>query len=43
MVIRANRITTELGGHIASFASSATLYDIGFNHFWHAPTARARW
>lgn len=37
MVVRANRITTELGGHIASFASSATLYDIGFNHFWHAP------
>ena len=38
-VVRANRKTTELGGHIASFASSATLYDIGFNHFWHAPTA----
>ncbi len=37
MVVRANRITTELGGHIASFASSATLYDIGMNHFWHAP------
>ena len=37
MVVRANRITTELGGHIASFASSATLYDIGLNHFWHAP------
>ena len=38
MVIKANRITSELGGHIASFASSATLYDVGFNHFWHAPT-----
>ena len=38
MVIKANRITTELGGHIASFASSATLYDVGFNHFWHAPS-----
>ena len=37
MVVRANRITPELGGHIASFASSATLYDIGLNHFWHAP------
>ncbi|PIE83281.1 MAG: pyruvate dehydrogenase (acetyl-transferring), homodimeric type [Candidatus Contendobacter odensis] len=37
MVIKANRITSELGGHIASFASSATLYDVGFNHFWHAP------
>ena len=38
MVIKANRITSELGGHIASFASSATLYDVGFNHFWHAPS-----
>jgi pyruvate dehydrogenase E1 component len=37
MVIKANRVTSELGGHIASFASSATLYDVGFNHFWHAP------
>ncbi len=39
MVVRANRISTELGGHIASFASAATLYDVGFNHFWHAPSA----
>jgi len=38
MVVKANRKTTELGGHIASFASSATLYDVGFNHFWHAPS-----
>ncbi|MEE4377713.1 MAG: pyruvate dehydrogenase (acetyl-transferring), homodimeric type, partial [Candidatus Competibacteraceae bacterium] len=38
MVVKANKITSELGGHIASFASSATLYDVGFNHFWHAPT-----
>ncbi len=30
----------ELGGHIASFASAATLYDVGFNHFWHAPARR---
>ena len=37
MVMRANRDSSDLGGHIASFASSATLYDIGFNHFWHAP------
>ncbi len=36
MVVRANRISTELGGHIASFASAATLYDVGFNHFWRA-------
>jgi pyruvate dehydrogenase E1 component len=28
----------DLGGHIASFSSAATLYDVGFNHFWHAPT-----
>ncbi len=38
MVLRANRKSPELGGHIASFASSATLYDVGFNHFWHAPS-----
>ncbi|MXZ81537.1 MAG: pyruvate dehydrogenase (acetyl-transferring), homodimeric type [Gammaproteobacteria bacterium] len=38
MVVRANRISTELGGHIASFASAATLYDVGFNHFWRAAT-----
>ena len=38
MVVQANRISTELGGHIASFASAATLYDVGFNHFWHAPS-----
>ncbi|OGT36324.1 MAG: pyruvate dehydrogenase (acetyl-transferring), homodimeric type [Gammaproteobacteria bacterium RBG_16_51_14] len=37
MVIQANRQSSELGGHIASFASSATLYDVGFNHFFHAP------
>ena len=36
MVVLANRISTELGGHIASFASSATLFDVGFNHFFHA-------
>ncbi len=39
MVVRANRKPGDLGGHIASFASSATLYDVGFNHFWRAPTA----
>jgi pyruvate dehydrogenase E1 component len=38
MVVRANRKPGELGGHIASFASSATLYDVGFNYFWRAPT-----
>jgi pyruvate dehydrogenase E1 component len=39
MVVRANRKPGDLGGHIASFASSATLYDVGFNHFWRAPSA----
>jgi len=38
MVVRANRKSSELGGHLASFASAATLYDVGFNHFWRAPT-----
>ncbi len=37
MVVRANRKPGDLGGHIASFASGATLYDVGFNHFWRAP------
>mgnify|MGYP000002909366 FL=1 len=34
MVVRANRQSTEYGGHISSYASSATLYEVGFNHFW---------
>ncbi len=38
MVLRGGRKGLELGGHIASFASAATLYDVGFNHFWRAPT-----
>ncbi len=38
MVVQANRKTSELGGHIASFSSAATLYDVGFNHFFRAPT-----
>ncbi len=38
IILRANKESSELGGHIASFQSSATLYDIGFGHFWHAPT-----
>ena len=36
MVLRANRDDSNLGGHIASFASAATLYDVGYNHFWRA-------
>ncbi|GAC1559049.1 MAG: pyruvate dehydrogenase (acetyl-transferring), homodimeric type [Vulcanimicrobiaceae bacterium] len=39
MVVRANETSSELGGHVASFASSATLYDVGFNHFFRAPSA----
>ena len=38
MVVQANRKAGDLGGHISSFASSATLYDVGFNHFFHAPS-----
>ncbi len=36
MVVQANRLSTELGGHISSFASGATLFDVGYNHFFHA-------
>src|SRR5690349_5299158 len=35
MVVRANQ-HTNVGGHIASYASAATLYDVGYNHFWRA-------
>jgi pyruvate dehydrogenase complex dehydrogenase (E1) component len=35
-VLRANKESSELGGHIASFQSAATLYDVGQTHFWHA-------
>lgn len=35
MVLRANK-DSNVGGHIASYASAATLYDVGYNHFWHA-------
>ena len=38
MVVHANRISSEYGGHIASYASSATMYEVGFNHFWRAPS-----
>jgi pyruvate dehydrogenase E1 component len=36
MVVQANRLSTELGGHISSFASVATLFDVGYNHFFRA-------
>ena len=38
IVLRANKEHAGLGGHIASFQSAATLYDVGFNHFWRAPS-----
>ncbi len=37
MVLRGSKKNLELGGHISSFASSAMLYDVGFNHFFRAP------
>src|SRR5712675_492220 len=39
MVVQANRSNSEYGGHIASYASAATLYEVGFNHFWRAKSA----
>ncbi|BAU56533.1 pyruvate dehydrogenase (acetyl-transferring), homodimeric type [Halorhodospira halochloris] len=39
MVVNANRQNDGIGGHIASYASACTLYEIGFNHFWRAPNA----
>ena len=38
IVMSANKESSELGGHIASFASAATLYDVAFNHFFHGKT-----
>jgi pyruvate dehydrogenase E1 component len=38
IVVRANQTSSELGGHIASYQSLATLYEVGFNHFWRAPS-----
>jgi pyruvate dehydrogenase E1 component len=40
IVVRANKVSSELGGHIASYQSAATLYEVGFNHFWHAASAQ---
>jgi pyruvate dehydrogenase E1 component len=39
MVVHANRSNAEYGGHIATYASAATLYEVGFNHFWRARSA----
>jgi pyruvate dehydrogenase E1 component len=38
MVVRANQAYSELGGHIASYASAAEIFEVGFNHFFRAPT-----
>jgi pyruvate dehydrogenase E1 component len=40
MVLRASKKDLDLGGHIASFQSSATLYDVAFNHFFKAPNEK---
>jgi pyruvate dehydrogenase E1 component len=37
MVVRANKVSAELGGHIASYASAAELFEVGFNHFFRGP------
>ncbi len=34
MVVRANKVADGIGGHLSSYASSASLYEVGFNHFW---------
>ena len=39
MVVRANREESGIGGHISTYASSATLYEVGFNHFFRAPNS----
>jgi pyruvate dehydrogenase E1 component len=38
MVVRANRQSSGIGGHISTYASAATLFEVGFNHFFHAKT-----
>ena len=38
MVIRANRVEHNIGGHISTFGSAATLFEVGFNHFFRART-----
>lgn len=39
MVVKANKLGTGLGGHIATYQSAATLYEVGFDHFFHAPSS----
>jgi pyruvate dehydrogenase E1 component len=38
MVVRANRESSGIGGHISTYASAATLYEVAFNHFFHGKT-----
>jgi pyruvate dehydrogenase E1 component len=40
MVVRANKVSSELGGHIATYQSLATLMEVGYNHFWRAPSEK---
>ena len=42
MVVRANAVSAELGGHIASYSSAADLFEVGFNHFFRANTRESR-
>ena len=42
MVVRANRVEDGIGGHISTFASSATLFEVGFNHFFRGRDKRQR-
>ncbi len=37
MVVHANKENNGIGGHLASYASAGTLFEVGFNHFWRAP------
>ena len=41
IILQANQ-QADVGGHIASYQSAATLYEVGFNHFWRAPTDESR-
>ena len=41
-ILNANKTSSELGGHIASYQSAAVLYETGFNHFWRAPGDKPR-
>ena len=42
MVVRANKLSSGIGGHISTFASAATLYEVAFNHFFRGKQARSR-